>query len=140
MASSSGSGAGGSGGGDDDIHWRIKEQMRAVTSREINRVIQAALQQQPAVPRPIHHRAIIPQDHIVARHRLYEDYFTPEPRFGENMYRRHFRMHRPLFLRTVDALERRYEYFRMREDAVGKPDHTSSPLSLSFLCDPISPC
>ena len=33
-------------------------------------------------------------------------------------------MRRPLFLRIVGALERRYDYFRMREDAVGKPDHT----------------
>ncbi|XP_042001113.1 uncharacterized protein LOC121750613 [Salvia splendens] len=115
----SGSGAGGSG-----VRRRIKEELRAVTSREINRLIQAALQQQqPTVPRPIHRRAIVLRDHIVAHRRLYEDYFVPEPRFGENMFRRRFRMHRPLFLPIVGALERRYEYLRMRQDAVGRPGH-----------------
>ncbi|XP_047961393.1 uncharacterized protein LOC125206143 [Salvia hispanica] len=33
-------------------------------------------------------------------------------------------MRRPLFLRIVGALERRYKYFRIKEDAVGKPGHT----------------
>ncbi|XP_047979252.1 uncharacterized protein LOC125221171 [Salvia hispanica] len=88
-------------------------------------MIQAALQQQqPAVPRPIHRRAIVPQHHITAHCRLNEDYFAPEPRFGENMFRRRFTMRRPLFLCILGALERRYEYFRIREDAVGKPGHT----------------
>ena len=121
MASGSGSGAGG-----DDVRRRIKERLRSVTSREINRVLQAALQRQrqPAVHRPIHRRVIVPQDHITAHHRLYEDYFAPEPRFGENMFRRRFRMRRPLFLCIVGALECLYECFSMREDAAGKPGHT----------------
>ncbi|XP_047942625.1 uncharacterized protein LOC125189386 [Salvia hispanica] len=90
--SGSGSGAGGSGASD----WRqiVRDELRAVTSREINRALQAAMQQQqqPAVPRPVHRRTYIPRDHIAAHHRLYADYFAPQS--------------------------------RMREDAVGRPGHT----------------
>ncbi|XP_047962012.1 uncharacterized protein LOC125206833 [Salvia hispanica] len=132
MASGSGSGSGngsGSGvGGSSAVDWRqiVRDELRAVTSREINRALQAAMQQQqqPSVPRPIRRRTTIPRDRIAAHHRLYADYFAPEPRFGDNLFRRRFRMSHPLFLRIVGALERRYEYFRMQEDAVGKPDHT----------------
>ena len=104
----------------------VRDELCAVTSRKINRALQAAMQQQrqPAVPRPIHRRTQIPRDRIAAHHQLYADYFAPEPRFGGNLFHRRFRMSRPLFLRIIGALERRYEYFRMREDAVGKPGHT----------------
>ncbi|XP_047949667.1 uncharacterized protein LOC125195573 [Salvia hispanica] len=124
MASGSGSGAGSSGASD----WRqiVRDELRAVTSRELNRALQTAMQQQqqPAVPRPIHCRTYIPRDRIAAHHRLYADYFAPQPRFGDNLFRRRFRMRRELFLHIVGVLERRYLYFRMREDAVGRPGHT----------------
>ncbi|XP_047972557.1 uncharacterized protein LOC125215238 [Salvia hispanica] len=96
-------------------------------SREVNRLIQRALQpQQPAVPRPIiHRRAVVDRDHVAAHQRLYEDYFAPEPRFGANLFRRRFRMRRELFMRIVDALERRYLCFRFRYDAAGRPGHTA---------------
>ncbi|XP_047941042.1 uncharacterized protein LOC125188307 [Salvia hispanica] len=80
-------------------------------------------QHQPAVPRPIHRRIYIPRDHIAAHHRLYADYFAPQPRFGDNLFRRRFSMRRELFLCIVGALERRHLYFRMREDADGRPGH-----------------
>ncbi|XP_047949482.1 uncharacterized protein LOC125195367 [Salvia hispanica] len=126
MASGSGSGSGAGDSGAPDWRQIVRDELRAVTSREINRALQAAMQQQrqPAVPRPIHHRTQIPRDRIAAHHRLYEDYFVPQPRFGDNLFRRRFRMKRPLLLRIVGALERRYNYFRIREDAVGKPAHT----------------
>ncbi|XP_047961593.1 uncharacterized protein LOC125206374 [Salvia hispanica] len=126
MASGSGNGSGTGGSGAPDWRQIVRDELRAVTSREINRALQAAMQQQqqPAVPRPIHHRTQIPRDRIAAHHRLYVDYFALEPRFGDNSFRRRFRMMRPLFLRIVGTLERQYKYFRIREDAVGKPGHT----------------
>ncbi|XP_047961512.1 uncharacterized protein LOC125206279 [Salvia hispanica] len=42
---------------------------------------------------------------------------SPTPRFGDALFRRRFRMHRPLFMHIVGALERRYEFFRIGEDA-----------------------
>ncbi|XP_042051673.1 uncharacterized protein LOC121796994 [Salvia splendens] len=117
--------ASGSGGDADDICRRINEEVRAYTSREINRLIQAALQQQqPAVPRPIHHRAVIRRDHVVAYQRLWDDYFAKLPRFGDNFFRRRFRMHLDLFMRIMNALERWYKYFRFRLDASGRLGHS----------------
>ena len=72
-------------GGDADESRRIKEELRAYTSAEINRLVNKHLrqQQQLAVPCPIHHRTVIRRDHIGAHQRLFDDYFAEEPRFGE---------------------------------------------------------
>ena len=77
MASGSGSSAGGSGGGADDVRRRINEELRAYTSAEINRPIQAALlQQQPMVPRRIQHRDVVPRDAVAAHQQLFDDYIA----------------------------------------------------------------
>ena len=125
--SSGGGNDGGSGGDGEEFKRRLNEEFDTYMSREVNRLIQRALQQQqPAVPRPIvHRRAVVDRDHVAAHQRLYEDYFAPEPRFGANLFRRRFRMSRELFMRIVDALERRYMCFRFRYDAAGRPDHTA---------------
>ncbi|XP_042005704.1 uncharacterized protein LOC121754407 [Salvia splendens] len=119
-----GSGAGG-GGWDSEATRKIREQIRAYTSAEINRLMREALQQQqPAVPRPIQHRGVVHRDHVAAHQRLFDDYFAEQPRFGDNFFRRRFMMHRDLFMHIVNALERRYKYFRFREDASGRPSHS----------------
>ncbi|XP_047949313.1 uncharacterized protein LOC125195167 [Salvia hispanica] len=110
--------AGGSGGGasdsdgfsDDELDLAVQEAIdRRIRQRQQRRQQAAA-----AVPRPIHRRRHVPRDHIAAHIRLYEDYFAPQPRFGDALFRRRFRMHRPLFMHIVGALERRYEFFRIR--------------------------
>ena len=55
MASGSGSGSGSGAGGSGAPDWRqiVRDELRAVMSRKINRALQGAMQQQrqPAVPR-----------------------------------------------------------------------------------------
>ncbi|XP_042016170.1 uncharacterized protein LOC121764179 [Salvia splendens] len=116
----------GSGGDADDMRRRIAEELRAYTSAETNRLIQAYLQQQQqsAVPRSIFHRAVVSRDHVTAHQRLFDDYFAEQPRFGYNFSRQRFRIHRDLFMSIVNALEHRYKYFRFREDASGRPGHS----------------
>ncbi|XP_047962030.1 uncharacterized protein LOC125206853 [Salvia hispanica] len=120
--------AGGSGGGASDSDGFSDDEfdlaVQAAIDRRIRQRQQRRQQAAAAVPRPIHRRRHVPRDHIAAHHRLYADYFAPEPRFGDALFRRRFRMHRPLFMHIVGALERRYEFFRIREDAAGKPGHT----------------
>ncbi|XP_042050006.1 uncharacterized protein LOC121795529 [Salvia splendens] len=114
--------------GDADDARRINEELRAYMSADINRLIQEHLcqqqQQQPTVPRHIHHLAVVPWDHVGAHQRLYDDYFAKQLRFGETFFRQRFRMHRPLFMSIVNTLERWYKYFRFREDASGRPGHS----------------
>ncbi|XP_047940935.1 uncharacterized protein LOC125188214 [Salvia hispanica] len=114
--------AGGSGGGASDID--SDNELDLAVEEAIDRLLQRRQQAAAAVPRPIHRRRHVPRDHIAAHIRLYEDYFAPQPRFGDVLFRRRFRMHRPLFMYIVGALERRYEFFGIREDAAGKPGHT----------------
>ncbi|XP_056842126.1 uncharacterized protein LOC130495088 [Raphanus sativus] len=62
----------------------------------------------------------------IERHReeghilLWNDYFSETPTFPENMFRRRFRMNRPLFMRIVDRLSTEVEYFREKRDALGR--------------------
>ncbi|XP_047978692.1 uncharacterized protein LOC125220578 [Salvia hispanica] len=118
--------AGGSGGGASDSDSDSENELDVAVEGAVDRLLRQRQQrrQQATVPRPIYRRHHGPWDHIAAHIRLYRDYFAPQPRFGDALFRRRFRMHRPLFMHIVGALERRYEYFRIRDDAAGKPGHT----------------
>ncbi|KAI9908624.1 hypothetical protein PsorP6_003069 [Peronosclerospora sorghi] len=52
--------------------------------------------------------------------RIVRDYFAEDPVYGDTLFRRRFRMRRPLFLRLVHAVEAHGEYFQQRPDATGK--------------------
>ncbi|GAB2268750.1 hypothetical protein Dimus_038734 [Dionaea muscipula] len=51
--------------------------------------------------------------------RLYRDYFSENPTYPPHLFRRRFRMSRPLFCRIVEGVVTRNDYFRQRTDAVG---------------------
>ncbi|XP_020243162.1 uncharacterized protein LOC109821381 [Asparagus officinalis] len=52
--------------------------------------------------------------------RLYHDYFSDNPTYGANLFRRRFRMHRSLFLRIVEAVRDHDNFFVQKMDGVGK--------------------
>ncbi|XP_020254359.1 uncharacterized protein LOC109831450 [Asparagus officinalis] len=52
--------------------------------------------------------------------RLYNDYFSNNPTYGANLFRRRFRMQRSLFLRIVDAVREHDNYFVQKVDGVGR--------------------
>jgi hypothetical protein len=52
--------------------------------------------------------------------RLYNDYFSDNPTYGANLFRRRFRMQRSLFLRIVEAVQEHDNYFVQKMDGVGK--------------------
>ncbi|KAK1684571.1 hypothetical protein QYE76_045419 [Lolium multiflorum] len=51
---------------------------------------------------------------------LYNDYFQPKPLFTPTMFRRRFRMSRPLFRRIMDGVKIYDDYFCAKVDAIGK--------------------
>ncbi|KAK2662301.1 hypothetical protein Ddye_000875, partial [Dipteronia dyeriana] len=70
-----------------------------------------------------------PSDQLRSRsedRRLFYDYFTENPRYNDQMFRRRFRMGRSSFLRIVEKMEARDNCFVQRRDSVGR---------LSFLVD-----
>ncbi|XP_020262358.1 uncharacterized protein LOC109838318 [Asparagus officinalis] len=52
--------------------------------------------------------------------RLYSDYFSDNPTYVANLFRRRFRMQRSLFLRIVDAVREHDNYFIQKVDGVGR--------------------
>ena len=52
--------------------------------------------------------------------RLWEDYFSETPTYPSNLFRRRFRMNKPLFMRIIDRLSNEVEFFRQKEDALGR--------------------
>ncbi|XP_066346478.1 protein ALP1-like [Miscanthus floridulus] len=55
-----------------------------------------------------------------AHQKLENDYFSENPLYPYNIFRRRFRMSRPLFQRIVDALGHWSDYFTQRVDAVNQ--------------------
>ncbi|XP_056866738.1 uncharacterized protein LOC130512600 [Raphanus sativus] len=52
--------------------------------------------------------------------RLWNDYFSETPIYPENIFRRRFRMKKPLFMHIVDRLSNEVQYFRQKKDALGR--------------------
>ncbi|XP_066386729.1 uncharacterized protein [Miscanthus floridulus] len=55
-----------------------------------------------------------------AHQKLVNDYFSENPLYPSNIFRRRFRMSRPLFLRIVEALGQWSDYFTQRVDAINR--------------------
>ncbi|XP_057779627.1 uncharacterized protein LOC130998214 [Salvia miltiorrhiza] len=73
----------------------------------------------PPPPRPRKKRTVVRRDREGGAERLHRDYFSVEPVYGPQFFRRRFRMSRELFLRIVNALEVDH-YFQQRPDAIGR--------------------
>jgi hypothetical protein len=65
-------------------------------------------------------RTCIRRDFVQATERIFRDYFVEPPLYPPNMFRRRFRMSRPLFLRIKSMLEATEPYFVQRRNAAGR--------------------
>ena len=70
-------------------------------------------------------RRYIPRDREGAHERLVADYFSDQPRYSEDYFRRRFRMSKRLFMRIVNTLSTRVEYFQEGADATGRQSLTA---------------
>lgn len=71
-------------------------------------------------------RRYIPRNREAGNADLVANYFFESPIYTDEMFRRRFRMRKPLFLRIVSALSEWSPYFTNRVDATGRAGH--SPL------------
>ncbi|XP_010451370.1 PREDICTED: uncharacterized protein LOC104733493 [Camelina sativa] len=62
----------------------------------------------------------IPRNREEGHNNLWNDYFSDTPTYPDYLFRRRFRMHRPLFMRIVQRLSTEVEYFRQSQDATGR--------------------
>ena len=65
-------------------------------------------------------RVHIEQNREEGNIRLWNDYFSETPTYPENLFRRRFRMNKPLFMRIVNRLSNEVEFFRQKRDALGR--------------------
>ncbi|XP_019182762.1 PREDICTED: uncharacterized protein LOC109177765 isoform X1 [Ipomoea nil] len=65
-------------------------------------------------------RRYFDRDHDAGHTRLVNDYFSDDPIYPEDMFRRRFRMRKQLVLRIVDALQSRSDYFQQKANASNK--------------------
>ena len=63
---------------------------------------------------------VICQNHEDAYRNLFNDYFSDNPRYGDDIFRRRYRMSQNLFMRIVDAVKQYDSYFQHRIDALGR--------------------
>jgi hypothetical protein len=66
-------------------------------------------------------RKFIKRDRVQGHARLFNDYFSETPVYGDRQFRRRFRMSRPLFLRIVDDVLTHDSYFLQKVDAAKRP-------------------
>uniref|UniRef100_A0A0D3EF51 DDE Tnp4 domain-containing protein n=1 Tax=Brassica oleracea var. oleracea TaxID=109376 RepID=A0A0D3EF51_BRAOL len=52
--------------------------------------------------------------------RLWNDYFCETPTYPQNLFRRRFRMNKPLFMHIVDRLSNEVYFFRQKKDSLGR--------------------
>ena len=74
----------------------------------------------------VSHRGLIAGHKVIRRnredadHNLFNDYFSDNPRYGDDIFRRRYQMSRNLFMRIVDAVKQHDSYFQHRIDAIGR--------------------
>ncbi|CAM8886269.1 unnamed protein product [Rhodiola kirilowii] len=65
-------------------------------------------------------KRVIDRDREAGHERLENDYFSPNPVYPAETFRRRYRMGKHVFLRIVDALSHYDPYFQQRVDALGR--------------------
>ncbi|XP_048610451.1 uncharacterized protein LOC106433232 isoform X1 [Brassica napus] len=69
---------------------------------------------------PKNQRAYIERNREQGHMQLWNDYFSEDATYPSHMFRRRFRMNKPLFMRIVDRLSAEIPYFQQRRDATGR--------------------
>ncbi|XP_024004398.1 uncharacterized protein LOC112081857 [Eutrema salsugineum] len=70
---------------------------------------------------PRKRRAYIERNREEGHNRLWNDYFAENSTSPANLFRRRFRMNKPLFMHIVERLSTEIPYFQQRNDGSGRP-------------------
>ena len=65
-------------------------------------------------------RVYIERDREQGHNQLWHNYFSENPTYPPEMFRRRFRMNKPLFLRIVERLNNEVPYFQQRRNGHGR--------------------
>ena len=79
-------------------------------------------------------RVYIERNREACHVRLWNDYFSETPTYPDNLFRRRFRMNKPLFMRIVDRLSNEVQFFQQRPDALGRLGLTTLQKCTAAIC------
>ncbi|XP_013632977.1 PREDICTED: uncharacterized protein LOC106338579 [Brassica oleracea var. oleracea] len=95
----------------------VDEALEEIVDQVVDNFIDSMVDVQANKPK---RRAYIERDREQGQNQLWDDYFSDHPTYSADMFRRHFRMNKPLFLRIVDRLSNEVPYFQQRRNAHGR--------------------
>ncbi|XP_033141627.1 uncharacterized protein LOC103854675 [Brassica rapa] len=97
----------------DEVDEAIEEMVDEVVDNYIDSIVEV----QGKKPK---RRAYIDRDREQGHNQLWNDYFKENPTYPPEMFRRRFRMNKPLFLRIVERISNEVPYFQQRRNAHGR--------------------
>uniref|UniRef100_A0A0D3CKF7 DDE Tnp4 domain-containing protein n=1 Tax=Brassica oleracea var. oleracea TaxID=109376 RepID=A0A0D3CKF7_BRAOL len=101
----------------DEVDEMLNEDFEEMSDQQVDNFIDSIVDVQANKPK---RRAYIERDREQGHNQLWNDYFSEHPTYPREMFRRHFRMNKPLFLRIVDHLSNEVPYFEQRRNAHGR--------------------
>ncbi|XP_010445698.1 PREDICTED: uncharacterized protein LOC104728418 [Camelina sativa] len=102
---------------------KIDEEIDEMVEEEVDEMVEEIQYNysHPEVPTaPIVRRVHINRNREEGHTRLWNDYFSENPTYIQDMFRRRNRMNKPLFIHIVSTIENGVSYFRQRRDATGR--------------------
>ncbi|XP_033138181.1 uncharacterized protein LOC103851739 [Brassica rapa] len=97
----------------DEVDEAIEEMVDEVVDNYIDSIVEV----QGNKPKRC---AYIDRDREQGHNQLWNDYFKENPTYPPEMFRRRFRMNKPLFLRIVERISNEVPYFQQRRNAHGR--------------------
>ncbi|XP_048605783.1 uncharacterized protein LOC125583199 [Brassica napus] len=97
----------------DEVDEALEEMVDQVVDNFIDSVIHAH-------PNKPTRRAYVERHREQGHNQLWNDYFRENPTYPPEMFRRHFRMNKPLFLRIAERITNEVPYFQQRRNACGR--------------------
>ncbi|XP_048600198.1 putative nuclease HARBI1 isoform X1 [Brassica napus] len=95
----------------------VDEALEEIVDQVVDNFIHSMVDVQANKPK---RRVYIERDRERGHNQLCNDYFKENPTYQPEMFMRHFRMNKPLFLRIVDRLSSEGPYFQQRRNAHGR--------------------
>ncbi|KAL1193724.1 hypothetical protein V5N11_031633 [Cardamine amara subsp. amara] len=97
----------------------VEEKFDQIFEQKFERMFNAVGDRQEA-SKAKKKRAFVEREREEGHIRLWKDYFSADATYPPNLFRRRFRMNKPLFMRIVDRLSNEVPFFQQRRDATGR--------------------
>ena len=95
----------------------VDEALEVMVDQVVDNFIDSVIHPHPNKPT---RRAYFERYRKQGHNQLWNDYFKENPTYPPEMFRRRFRMNKPLFLRIVERITNEVPYFQQRRNACGR--------------------